>query len=187
MAELLGVDARRVRLGRAASGAPIARVPGRGRVWLSASDTRGGYAVAASVAGPVGIDIERPRGRRVAADQPWLHPREQAAIAGVGAARREAVFLGIWTQKEAVLKLDGGGLGAGLAGFAVEVDPARPAGCDAAARPRLRRLAVAGLAGALASRSRRPAVVDAVRLGWPEAMRAGITAPARRPVPRWAP
>jgi 4'-phosphopantetheinyl transferase len=71
----------------------------------------GATVVAAFSGSAVGIDIEsRGRGRDfVAIARRFFHPSEADAIAG-----EEERFLGLWTAKEAMLKLSGEGISGGL-------------------------------------------------------------------------
>jgi 4'-phosphopantetheinyl transferase len=72
----------------------------------------------------VGVDVEQVRTiehwQEIAAR--YFHPAEVAAIAAVPEAERNALFLRCWTQKEAILKALGIGLGRSLQSFAVGVN-----------------------------------------------------------------
>jgi 4'-phosphopantetheinyl transferase len=71
----------------------------------------------------VGIDVERLRPiehwQEIAAR--YFHPAEVAAIAAAAESDRNISFLRCWTQKEAILKALGVGLGLSLQSFAVPV------------------------------------------------------------------
>lgn len=114
-ARLLGTDPASVVLGRESTGQPT--VGGAaGRVWVSLSYGPGLLAVAASLAGPVGIDLEAGTRPEVAqlADR-WFDPAEAAWVRDRPAAGRLRDFLLLWTAKEALGKALGTGLrGSGL-------------------------------------------------------------------------
>ncbi|MCQ4167044.1 4'-phosphopantetheinyl transferase family protein [Tahibacter harae] len=64
----------------------------------------------------LGVDLERPGRRRRHAElaRRFFCPREADAVAAAEGAAREALFLHLWTAKEAVLKALGRGLAFGL-------------------------------------------------------------------------
>lgn len=122
-AGLLRVAPERLVVGREPSGQPTVRTAdGTGaRVWVSLSYGRGLLAAAASLAGPVGIDVEsgidaesgRSELGRLA--ERWFDPVEADWLRGQPAADRPVDFLLLWTAKEALGKALGTGLrGAGL-------------------------------------------------------------------------
>lgn len=77
----------------------------------------GNAAVVALAAGlELGVDLERPGRRRPHAElaRRFFCPREADAVAAAEGAAREALFLQLWTAKEAVLKALGRGLAFGL-------------------------------------------------------------------------
>ncbi|HTD37290.1 MAG TPA: 4'-phosphopantetheinyl transferase superfamily protein [Candidatus Limnocylindrales bacterium] len=84
--------------------------------------------VATSLAGDVGVDIER-------GDEPadagvirrFFSPSEAAALAKIPEGRRARAFTEAWTRREAVLKAVGLGLGVDAEAFSVTVPPAAPA------------------------------------------------------------
>ena len=69
----------------------------------------------------VGVDAERlrPLPDAGAMARRFFSPREVAALEAAPAGRREAVFLEIWTRKEAYIKALGEGLSRPLRGFSV--------------------------------------------------------------------
>lgn len=86
--------------------------------WLQFNLSHAGSHVAVAIARdqPLGIDIE-PLDRRIAVDgvaARFFGASESAALARIGAGRRQPAFLRLWTYKEAVLKALGDGLGFGL-------------------------------------------------------------------------
>jgi 4'-phosphopantetheinyl transferase len=79
--------------------------------------------------GLVGVDAE-PADRRVGIERLAryaLSPAEAALVSAAPDERQRAVFCRLWTRKEAVLKLTGRGLGAGLRSVDVSADTV-PAG-----------------------------------------------------------
>jgi len=119
-AEVLGIDPARLVVDRAASGQPRVRVqhtdPDHPPAWVSLSYGPGVLAVAASTAGPVGIDVEGPTRPEVdrLADR-WFDPDEAAWLRTQPATDRPTAFLLLWTAKEALGKALGTGLrGEGL-------------------------------------------------------------------------
>lgn len=119
-ARVLGTDPERLTVGRAASGQPTVRAEadraGTDQAWVSLSYGPGVLAVAASRAGPVGIDVEgpiRPEALRLAGR--WFDPDEAAWLRDQPAGGRPVAFLLLWTAKEALGKALGTGLrGGGL-------------------------------------------------------------------------
>jgi len=80
----------------------------------------GNLALIAATRGcEIGVDVELVRAvdpaHEIAARN--FHPAEQAAIRAEGAAELPAVFMRLWTRKEAVLKAVGAGLGFPLDAF----------------------------------------------------------------------
>ena len=69
-----------------------------------------------SSSGRVGVDLE-PEDRRVDHDlvaSQFFHPSERRALKKLDGARRRRRFLELWVLKEAWMKADGRGIGAGL-------------------------------------------------------------------------
>ncbi|GAB4228675.1 MAG: 4'-phosphopantetheinyl transferase superfamily protein [Methyloligellaceae bacterium] len=95
-------------------------LPDAPHLHVSLSHTPGWHAIAIS-SHPVGVDIERMDAdfacETVAAA--WFHPREKAFLAGLPANARRRAFYALWTQKEALVKALGAGLGFPLDAFAV--------------------------------------------------------------------
>lgn len=98
---------------------------------FSPTHTAGLVALAIGDCGPIGLDAEAPRGRDVsrlarAADR-WFTPAENRRVQTAIRNRpqeAEAVFLRVWTAKEALVKRTG----AGLAGMR-RADTRHHAGC----------------------------------------------------------
>lgn len=110
IARLLGTDSpapTAIEVVTRKSGRPALRLPrGLPPAALSLSHCEAGGLAAAAPAGLVGADWETVRTLDMRARELFMHPSESAAAP-------EAV-IGLWTAKEAVLKLLGLGLGAGL-------------------------------------------------------------------------
>jgi 4'-phosphopantetheinyl transferase len=114
-AHLLGTDPSQIVVSRDSSGRPAVEAAS-GQVWVSLSYGPGVLAVAASLAGPVGIDIEAAATGEVLrlADR-WFDAGEASWLRSRPAADQPAAFLLLWTAKEALGKALGIGLrGAGL-------------------------------------------------------------------------
>ncbi len=113
-ARVCGVAVAGLRLERAASGRPYV-VGGGGRVEVSLSHARGVVAVAASRESAVGVDVEAVRPLAVGAlARRWFPADEAAWIGRWGPGREPSAFLWLWTQKEAMAKALGQGLGGGV-------------------------------------------------------------------------
>ena len=118
------VDPRDWRFAADAHGRPHLTGPETGLTFnLTHTDGLAACAVARGLA--VGIDAERPDRRldldgmaRVAFADP-----ERAQVAAAPPERRNAVFFGVWTLKEAYIKARGLGLALPLKSFSVTVEP----------------------------------------------------------------
>lgn len=112
-AQLLGTHPSEVVVSQSESGQPVLRAA-PGRLWVSLSYGPGVLAVAASLAGPVGIDLEGPRpAAAVRLADRWFDPAEAQWVRAQPAAEQLRAFLLLWTAKEAL----GKALGAGLRDF----------------------------------------------------------------------
>lgn len=112
---LLGVPPAELTLWQEPSGRPRIRcAPGIPEPSVSIGHSDGGIAVAASNAGPVGVDVEnvRPLPALTLAER-WLDEDETAWLRRLPAERRAEAFLRLWTAKEAVGKALGTGLRGG--------------------------------------------------------------------------
>ncbi|MFB8775917.1 4'-phosphopantetheinyl transferase family protein [Streptomyces broussonetiae] len=91
-------------------GRPALAGPHGAGVHFSLARTEG-LALIGLAAGPIGVDLERVPGPRLAADAARsLHPRERAELAGLPGVDRPAAFARCWTRKEALVKATGDGL-----------------------------------------------------------------------------
>jgi 4'-phosphopantetheinyl transferase len=114
LGQRLGLSPAAVELRVTPNGRPETADPTELDVSCSASGDVGVVAVAEGAR--VGIDVERlaPWDAAVLQER-WLAPAEQAALAALPPAQRADAVTRTWTQKEAVLKGAGTGLGGGLA------------------------------------------------------------------------
>lgn len=116
LGRVLARDPRAVPLGRDALGRPC--LPDD-HPQTSLSHAEGVAAIAVSLHGPVGIDVE-PAARAAHIDEvaaAVLHPAERAALGAVPAGDRDAALLALWVRKEALLKAAGIGLAREMDGF----------------------------------------------------------------------
>ena len=120
LADLLGVEPTAVPLDRDANGKPV--VTGTG-LHTSLSHSGPYVAVAASAAGPIGIDIEPAARSSVMAEiaAQVCHPREAFAFAAVAPGARARGLLALWVRKEALLKAAGIGLAREMRSFVAAV------------------------------------------------------------------
>ncbi|MEV5768963.1 4'-phosphopantetheinyl transferase superfamily protein [Micromonospora sp. NPDC052213] len=113
-ATLLGRAEAQIVVGHGPDGRPfVGTSDGDPRMELPVSVSRADrvVVVAARVAGPVGVDVERSRPLpALALARRWYAPAEAAWLAGRPAGGRAADFLRLWTAKEAVGKALGMGL-----------------------------------------------------------------------------
>jgi 4'-phosphopantetheinyl transferase len=111
LARCLGADPATVRYAAGEHGKP-ALVPGGGELEFSLSHAGDVALVAATRAGPVGVDVERLRAfpDALAIADAHFSAAERRALRSVPADRRAEAFLRAWTRKEAVVKAAGGGL-----------------------------------------------------------------------------
>lgn len=98
---------------------------------LSMAHGGGIICVALAHNGRVGVDVEGPRIIRAETVRRVCHPNELAVWHAAPPAQQAAIFLRLWTLKEAYLKALGVGLGQDPAG--VEVVPAQREGAGTAA------------------------------------------------------
>ena len=117
----MGRCAEGLRFTHGAAGKP--ELAAAGELQFSCSSSRDVAVVAVARGRRVGVDVERLRPVRepLAIARSLLAEEEQAALAALAPAERDAAFLRCWTCKEARVKASGAGLGMGLDGFAVSV------------------------------------------------------------------
>lgn len=118
LAQALGLVPARVPLARDAHGRPL--LEGL-QVDTSLSHSDGHVAVAVSLHGPIGVDIEPVQRVDAMADiaERICHGDERMRIAGRRDAGRGAALLDLWVRKEAFLKAAGVGLGREMDTFAL--------------------------------------------------------------------
>ncbi|MEU4643845.1 4'-phosphopantetheinyl transferase superfamily protein [Micromonospora sp. NPDC023814] len=111
-ATLLGRAEAQIVVGHGPGGRPLVGTSDvDSEVWVSVSRADRVVVVAARLAGPVGVDVERSRPLpALALGRRWYAPAEAAWLAGRPAGGRAADFLRLWTAKEAVGKALGVGL-----------------------------------------------------------------------------
>jgi 4'-phosphopantetheinyl transferase len=101
-------------------------LPEAPQLWFSFSACPRGFLGAWSSTHAVGVDLEdrtRPLEAAELAHR-YFREAEARAVAGADAPARPALFLKLWTLKEAALKSIGEGLPFGLDAFAFELTPA---------------------------------------------------------------
>ena len=109
-ARMLDTDPAQVLVSRDGSGQPTVQAVA-GQAWVSLSYGPAVLAVAASLVGPVGIDIEgagRPEAARLA--ERWFDAGEAAWLQSLPDTEQPTAFLLLWTAKEALGKALGTGL-----------------------------------------------------------------------------
>lgn len=109
IATWLAIDPESVPLERDARGCP--RIPGTG-LSTSLSHSGGGFAVAVSTAGAVGVDIEPADRAEVMPEiaARVAHPDEMAAFGREATVADARALLEMWVRKEALLKAAGTGM-----------------------------------------------------------------------------
>ncbi len=119
LGQVLGMDPAKVPLYRDSRGCP--RVVDD-EVWTSLSHSDHAIAVAVSIDGPVGIDIESKQRRHAMTDiaERVCHPRELAGLVGQSEPDTEIALLELWVAKEALLKAAGIGLAVEMSQFAID-------------------------------------------------------------------
>lgn len=121
LAEVLGMTPDRVPLQRDALGCP--RLGGV-EAWTSLSHSDGLIALAVSMVGPVGVDIEpltrAAEMREIAARV--AHPHELAALSRLPESEQPFELLALWVRKEALLKAAGIGLACTMESFEAPPD-----------------------------------------------------------------
>jgi len=118
----LGIPPGAVRFDTTQSGKPY--VPGAG-LTFNLSRSEGLALCAITVAGQVGVDIERlrPVDDEDAIVHRYFAPGEMRQYEAVRSPERTAAFFSTWTRKEAFVKAVGSGLQRELSSFEVEVSP----------------------------------------------------------------
>lgn len=123
LGQALDIDASDVELARGPQGKPEVV---DSTLRFNKSDTGDFAAVALCRGREVGLDIEQHREVRYAARivSRFLSADERTELAGLAEPAGRRAFFDCWTVKEAVLKCDGGGLGAiPMSSFSAPLDP----------------------------------------------------------------
>lgn len=123
----LGLAPVAVPLTETARGKPV--LPGTGPRWecnVSHSGEIGLVTVAWDRAVGVDVEVHRPDIAIRDLGQPFLSPREHAALDLAPAEERRGWFFTLWTRKEAFLKATGQGLSFPLEKFSVTASPTEP-------------------------------------------------------------
>lgn len=120
LGESLGVAASSIALVETASGKPE-RIGGD-RPWFNLSHSRGTIALALSLDGRIGVDVEHAIPGRAAPGAAATHfaPVERAALEACAVEHHALLFFRLWTLKEAYLKARGEGMPFGLQAFGFE-------------------------------------------------------------------
>ena len=116
LSEVLGREAASFRFGTEAKGRPYLVGSGEGWVDFNVAHARSLVVMAWCRRGRVGVDIE-PVDREVDHElvaRRFFHAREVEALADLDDEARPRRFMALWVLKEAWMKADGRGIGAGL-------------------------------------------------------------------------
>lgn len=121
----LGVEASELTFIRGRSGKPqLTRVSGQPPLEFSLSHSGDYCMVAVRLEKPLGVDLEKIRDVPQLIDiaQRYFTPGEHRLLASLAGAAQRDTFFALWTQKEAVVKALGQGLGDKLDQLAFELD-----------------------------------------------------------------
>ncbi len=107
LGELLGAEARAVALTERPGNAPALALPEQAGLGLSISHSGQWVACAVSLAGPVGLDIERidPARDMLAIAEQAFGPEEAGLLRSLDVAVRANAFYRMWCRHEAHIKL----------------------------------------------------------------------------------
>lgn len=109
-AELLDVAPESIDIGVEPSGRPFVRNQAARPLHLSVSYSGELVAIAVSLVGPVGIDVEGVRRVSEGVRRWTCSEREMRVLAGLAEVEQECEFIRLWTMKEAYLKESGRGI-----------------------------------------------------------------------------
>jgi 4'-phosphopantetheinyl transferase len=128
LARLNGAAAENLRFDYSKEGKPFLS-HGSPQIHFNMSHSGDLAAYAITLAGEVGIDIEKHRlmPDMDAIAQRFFSPGECQALSEVSEPGRNAAFFECWVRKEAYVKAHGGGLSMGLDKFQVSLVPGEPA------------------------------------------------------------
>ncbi|MDP4021180.1 4'-phosphopantetheinyl transferase superfamily protein [Methylobacterium sp. NEAU 140] len=169
LGQALGTDPAAVAFTAGPAGKPELAGAARGALHFNLSHS-GRFALVGLARAAIGVDVEAvrplPDALRIARGQ--FAPDEAAALAALPRGQVEAVFFGLWTRKEAVVKALGAGLSLPLARFSVSLPPAEP---------RLLRMPGGAAAWSLAAVEVGPGAAATVAVAAPDAVIAVRTLP----------
>lgn len=116
LGDTLGIAPERLRFAQGAYGKPRLAGDAGDRVRFNLSHSHGVAVVAMSWERELGVDVEQlvRRASELAIARHFFTPVEAASLRGLPAAERTSAFYRLWTGKEALLKLAGNGIMAGL-------------------------------------------------------------------------
>ena len=113
LAQRLSVPPASLTFERDRRGKPVLRIPENRKIDFSLSHTDGMVAVALSEKGSVGVDIEVIDHRNIPQDDLQAYgmtSEEMMQLALLPEPERDALFIGLWTAREAVAKAEGRGV-----------------------------------------------------------------------------
>lgn len=128
LARMLGVAEQTIALATGPAGKPELAGPHTGALQFNLSHSGARALVGIAPSAAIGVDVEalRPIPDALRIARAHFAPSEAAALAARTPAEIAAVFTGLWTRKEAVVKALGAGLSLPLDRFAVTLPPAAP-------------------------------------------------------------
>ena len=124
ISQTLGLAPVSLRIGRDSMGKPFLVEPECTGINFSISHTDGMVAVATSLSGKVGVDVEAVDRYGMPQDDLCtfgLSVEEIAELAAFSEQERRARFIALWTAREAVAKADGRGLSLPFAGILINL------------------------------------------------------------------
>lgn len=124
----LGADPRSLAFAAGPNGKPELAGAVREALGFNLSHSGRLALIGLSARHPIGVDVEliRPLSDALRIARGHFSPDEAAALAATSERERVAVFFGLWTRKEAVVKALGAGLALPLDRFSVTLPPAAP-------------------------------------------------------------
>jgi 4'-phosphopantetheinyl transferase len=124
----MGVPSTELQFATQPHGKPMLMRPSPHSLQFNVSHTSGMALLAVTLQHAVGIDVEwtdrKVQDRDIA--QRYFSARESAYLASQAPSERTSKFFSFWTCKEAYLKMQGKGIGEGLAHCELSVEPDQP-------------------------------------------------------------